>query len=108
MFERTSRLAENLATSVSRRGFLDSAGRWAGATALGLAGVLNTAAARADSSATCCYCCDVDASCSLIGCVKTGGPCPPCPTGTYLWTVAVKNCSTDCRTRCKRPCGGGA
>ncbi len=50
MFEQTSRLAEKLATGVSRRGFLGSVGRWAGATALAMAGVLTTAgSARANN-----------------------------------------------------------
>ena len=40
MFEQTSRLAEKLATSVSRRGFLGSLGGWAAAAAMGVAGVL--------------------------------------------------------------------
>jgi hypothetical protein len=43
MFETTSRLAEKMAIGVSRRGFLGSLGRWAGATALAMAGVLTTA-----------------------------------------------------------------
>ena len=38
MFEQTSRLAEKLAASVSRRGFLGSLGGWAAAAALGVAG----------------------------------------------------------------------
>jgi hypothetical protein len=40
MFEQTSRLAEKLAASVSRRGFLGSLGGWAAAAAMGVAGVL--------------------------------------------------------------------
>jgi hypothetical protein len=40
MFEKTSRLAEQVATSVSRRGFLDSLGGWVATAALGVAGVL--------------------------------------------------------------------
>src|SRR5258708_7882722 len=55
MFEKTSRIAEKLATEVSRRGFLGSFGRWAGATALGLAGVLTTVGAARADSVTCCY-----------------------------------------------------
>jgi len=50
MFEQTSRLAQKLATSVSRRGFLGALGGWAAAAALDLAGFLADAgAARADS-----------------------------------------------------------
>jgi hypothetical protein len=40
MFEQTSRPAEKLTTSVSRRGFLGLLGGWAVAAALGVAGVL--------------------------------------------------------------------
>jgi hypothetical protein len=40
MFEQTSRLAEKLAASVSRRGFLGSLGGWAATAAMGVAGVL--------------------------------------------------------------------
>src|SRR5438477_7262959 len=70
MFEKTNRLAERLATSVSRRGFLGSAGRWAGAMALAMAGVLTTAgSAQADNGKTACYCCYVDGSCTLNDCV---------------------------------------
>jgi hypothetical protein len=56
MFEQTSRLAERLASSVSRRGFLGSLGGWAAAAAMGLAGVLTGAGtARADAvKGTCC------------------------------------------------------
>lgn len=42
MFETTSRLAEKVAMSVSRRQFLGSLGRWAGATALAMGGLLTT------------------------------------------------------------------
>jgi hypothetical protein len=56
MFEQTSRLAEKLATSVSRRGFLGSLGGWAAAAALGVAGMLTgTGTARADQvRGACC------------------------------------------------------
>src|SRR5262249_47234858 len=40
MFEKFSDVAERVATRVSRRGFIGSLGRWAVATAMGLAGVL--------------------------------------------------------------------
>jgi hypothetical protein len=42
MFEQTSRLAEKLAASLSRRAFLGSLGWWAGTAALGVAGGLST------------------------------------------------------------------
>jgi hypothetical protein len=40
MFDKFSDAAEKLASSVSRRHFLGSIGRWAGAAALGVAGFL--------------------------------------------------------------------
>jgi hypothetical protein len=50
MFDQTSRLAERLAASVSRRGFLGSLGGWAAAAALGVSGVLTGAGtAHADT-----------------------------------------------------------
>ena len=57
MFEQTSRLAEKVATSVSRRGFLGSLGGWAAAAALGVAGLLTaTGTALADTkSGMCCF-----------------------------------------------------
>jgi hypothetical protein len=56
MFEKTSRLAERLASSVSRRGFLGSLGGWAAAAAMSVAGVLAGAtAAQAGSDQYCCY-----------------------------------------------------
>jgi hypothetical protein len=57
MFEQTSRLAEKLASSVSRRGFLGSLGGWAAAAALGVAGMLaGTGTARADHvTGACCF-----------------------------------------------------
>jgi hypothetical protein len=65
MFEKTSRLAEQVASSVSRRGFLDSLGGWAATAALGVAGILaGSRSARAGSKNLCCY---------------YDGPC--CPSG---------------------------
>jgi hypothetical protein len=56
-FERVSQVGETLATGMSRRGFLGSLGRWAGATALAMAGVLTTTGfARAGGRRWCCEC----------------------------------------------------
>jgi hypothetical protein len=56
MFDKMSQAAEKLATALSRRSFVGSLGRWAGATALGLAGVLTTATtAHAAPTAACCH-----------------------------------------------------
>ncbi len=54
MFEKTSKLAEKVASSLSRRHFLGSVGRWAGATALAMAGVLTNAGTARAGSKTCC------------------------------------------------------
>ncbi len=54
MFDNIGRVAEQVATSVSRRRFLGSVGRWAGATALGLGGFLTGATARAGEGYVCC------------------------------------------------------
>jgi hypothetical protein len=76
MFEPTSRLAERLAASVSRRGFLGSLGAWAAAAALGVAGMLTgVGTARADKkSYKCCY--YPAGFCTTYTCVAAGQPCP--------------------------------
>ena len=107
MFDKFSEAAEKLATGVSRRGFLGSVGRWAGATALGLAGVLTTAgAARAGTSKTCCVYYIYDPlthktyGCGTQ-CLKLGDPCPTwlqlrsgrtCPLGTSYSVTGCKDC----------------
>jgi hypothetical protein len=80
MFEKTSRLAEQVASSVSRRGFLCSLGGWAATAALGVAGVLAGKSARADSVGRCCryYC-----TCTSVGCCRRvwlKDPKAACPT----------------------------
>ncbi len=96
MFDKVSQAAEKLATGMSRRGFLGSVSRWAGATALGLAGVLTTAgSARAGTGMTCCVYHNIftGAYCGRQ-CVKRGAPCPACPAGCLCSTTAitVSNC----------------
>ena len=77
MFDRVSEAAERLAVHVSRRGFLGSASRWAGATALAMAGVLSTAgSARAGGGHTCCvykFCFNGCTTCLV--CIDGPGPC---------------------------------
>jgi hypothetical protein len=77
MFEKTSRLAEQVTTSVSRRGFLDSLGGWAATAALGVAGVLTGAgvvwAHPEKHSRMCCtyfsiYLCVLGTSCPTTCC----------------------------------------
>jgi hypothetical protein len=107
MFDKVSQAAEKLATGVSRRGFLGSVGRWAGATALGLAGVLTTAgAARADKPLrTCCFYLipGTKFGCGSRACVKPGEPCPP---GFIGCSLAGSFTVTDCTT-CWGGGGGG-
>jgi len=107
MFDRISEAAEKLATNVSRRGFLGSVGRWSGATALAMAGVLTSAGTtRADSGRnTCCsygYPAPVEGYqiCHRV-CVPLGTACPPasaafgyCPTwATFIGSVTVHKCA---------------
>ena len=61
MFEQTSRLAEKLASSVSRRGFLGSLGGWAAASAMGVAGLLTGRAVHADPEMH-LVCCDYNSN----------------------------------------------
>jgi hypothetical protein len=97
MLEHTSRLAEKLATSVSRRQFLGGLGRWAGAMSLAMAGVLAAADfARASTGKTCCECCFLDRGCVPNGCVDAGDTCPPCRSG-----FPVQHAATDCGS-CKK------
>jgi hypothetical protein len=81
MFEQTSRLAEKLAASVSRRGFLGSLGGWAAAAAMGVAGMLTGAgtASAAVKGACCRY--------------------HPQPQGTQGFTVFYPG-ATTCPTCC--------
>ncbi len=105
MFETTSRIAEKLATGVSRRGFLGSVSRWAGATALTMAGVLTTAGSARAASKTCCqYGRSFGIAFQVCGviCVPAGSPCrttPPkgCSSSDYLLdSYPVPKCG-DCR-----------
>jgi hypothetical protein len=78
MFEQTSRLAEKLAASVSRRGFLGSLGRCAAAAALGVAGLLaGTGTARADKPNCLGKCCGYARVCG--GATLRVDNCHECP-----------------------------
>ena len=84
MFEKTSELAERLASSVSRRRFLGSMGGWAAAAALGVAGVLTGATtARGNSDIRCCY----YASCSSCPFPNTNGT--RCSIGSDTFTICT-------------------
>ena len=98
MFEQTSRLAEKLAASVSRRGFLGSLGGWAAAAALGVAGVLTgvgTAHAGGQSGMCCFFFSDVPGSQGTYF-FKGATACPAtCNGGTLSGNGAlVPNCKS--------------
>jgi hypothetical protein len=99
MFDRVSQAAEKLATGVSRRGFLGSVGRWAGATAAALAGVLTTAgAARAGGGAICCQYQFFPVG-RCVACLPAGSTCPAvgstgfCLNGSFFHSFIVAKCS---------------
>ncbi len=102
MFEKTSELAERVATSVSRRHFLGALGKWAGATATGLAALLTAGSARAGEQVTCCrYWTSFSGSGVECGraCVALGAPCPGAATfgtcsgaGLLGGAFTTKNC----------------
>jgi hypothetical protein len=97
MFEKTSRLAEQVATSVSRRGFLGSLGGWAATAALGVAGVLTggrTAWAEGGKKhfRMCCWYTTPSSPVCVIG-----TSCPPTCCGGSLWKASGPFEVTDCR-----------
>ncbi len=102
MFEKTSKLAEKVATSVSRRHFFTSLGRWAGATALAMAGVLTTAGTARAASKTCCtygFSLFTTTVCGRI-CVSAHSPCPTTPpqgctsNEILLYSTSVEGCGS--------------
>jgi hypothetical protein len=102
MFDNIGDAAEKLATGVSRRHLLSVLGRWAGATALAMAGVLSTTGtARATEHYTCCcYSSFPSPGCACCVCVAAGTACPGsggCPGSVGLYnTFPVNNCG-KCR-----------
>jgi hypothetical protein len=66
MFEQTSRLAEQLATSLSRRRFLGSLGGCAAAAALGVAGVLTLRGHASAADGLCPGRCCNYGSCGIV------------------------------------------
>jgi hypothetical protein len=112
MFEQTSRLAERLASSVSRRGFLGSLGGWAAAAALGVAGILTgTGTARAgDVTGACClYRDSFQGAPSLFVFYPGATSCPDTCCGTPLLGLNSigQNCG-KCHTKCCNGCPSGA
>ena len=100
MFEQTSRLAERLAASVSRRSFLGSLGGWAAAAALSVAGVLTGAGtARASRHSSCCIYCDFNCTCSAVLEVEghcNKNLCPPSYNGCPLASCKAASLFTGC------------
>ena len=98
MIDKVSRLAERVATSVSRRGFLSRLGRGAMALAAAVGGLL----ALPDIAQAAGNCCNGFGNCpppAPLGCklVKNCVACPStvsCPTGRC------------CKWNCKGPGGG--
>jgi hypothetical protein len=89
MFEKTSRLAEKVAASVSRRGFLGALGGWAAAAALGVAGVLSGGSARAGHPCPgegCIYACG-----PILRVTKCSKDCPPFNQSGCLLMECVEN-----------------
>jgi hypothetical protein len=100
MFEKTSRLAEQVATSVSRRGFLDSLGGWAATAALGVAGVLTgTGAAWAHPEKHSRMCCTYGPLFIVYLCV-IGTSCPPTCCGSPLVSAEGPYESDSCYNTC--------
>jgi hypothetical protein len=93
MFDKFSEAAEKLASNVSRRAFLGSLGRFAGAAALATAGVLTTAgAARAGAGVTCCHYYNAAGYfCAATQCVR--GACPPGYGTCQPRATAVRSCA---------------
>jgi hypothetical protein len=95
MLEHVCQAAEALATGMSRRRFLGSFGRWVGATALAMAGVLiSPGTARAGSGRTCCKYYGYQVGCCGTACVKIGESCPPSrgPNCFLSSSYTVSNC----------------
>ncbi len=104
MLDKLGQAAERVVNSVSRRAFFGSLGRWAGATALAVAGVLVApGTALAGDGRTCCRCIGIlGGTVFVVGCVKVGDSCPPCSAGSTASNVTVRNCN-----ECKGPYATG-
>jgi hypothetical protein len=83
MLETTSRLAEQVANSLSRRGFLGSLGSWAAAAALGVSGVLSGRSASAHAKQCAGKCCAYICG-PVLRVDKKCNQCPPSQNGCAL------------------------
>ncbi len=93
MFDKISDAAERLAGKVSRRDFFGSLGRWAGAAALGVAGLLVSGKeVQAGNGTPCClyWCQGYNFGYSYQSC--NGGPCVSSfpITGGTCWLSSVR------------------
>jgi hypothetical protein len=90
MFQKTSELAEKVATNFSRRHFFGSLGRWAGVTALAMAGVFTTVSVARAAGKTCCVYANpfIYGGPRIFECVD--GACPP--GGLFLGSFKVGDC----------------
>ncbi len=94
MFDKISDAAEKLASKVSRRHFFGALGRWAGAAALGVAGLLGSAkqAEGGDRRYYCCFYYNY-----IYTCVKcTTVACPPPPGGFQLLSSYIASNCNQC------------
>jgi hypothetical protein len=110
MFEKTSRLAEQVATSVSRRGFLGTLSGRAATAAMGVAGVLcgsRTAWAGGKKYTCCGYATQAHSLC--FKCVPRGTPCPFLVYGCGYSQAATESFNVDscgkCGFACPPSCG---
>ena len=99
MFDNIGRVAEQVATSVSRRRFLGSVGRWAAAAAVGLAGLISGGTARADGGEgrICChytgtFCFGQISAKESEGCPQPG----PCGFNATLSSTTKGDCKGFC------------
>ncbi len=94
MFDKISDAAEKLASKVSRRHFFGSLGRWAGAAALGVAGLLVWGKeAQAGNGTLCCAygCRDYNGGYSFQSCGWSTCPTSfPTGTGGTCWLLSVR------------------
>jgi hypothetical protein len=101
MFDRISEAAEKLATDVFRRGFFGSVGRWAGAAALGMAGLL-VSGKEAQANGKYGYSCNVYKS-------SSGQVCGRCGGGWYVppgWQLIKFGSVANCKQCYGQPWGG--
>jgi hypothetical protein len=97
MFDKFSDAAEKLATSVSRRSFLGSLGRWGGAAALGVAGLL-VSGKEARAGGVMCYGYYNSSTGQTCSQCPPGGP-PPAGSGWHLVASEPKGSCAWCHKK---------